>query len=69
MGSGVVVTDGMVVLVVSEARLGLRLLVQLWGRCTPSVFSTLEASKTGEKRASLPLWLGDTDTHSPGAGS
>lgn len=57
-GSGVVATDGIVVLVASVTGLVLSLRVQFWGRCTPSVFSILDASvsrldcgdsETGEK--------------------
>ena len=58
MGSGVVATDGIVVLVASVNGLALSLTVQLPGRCTPSVFSISDASvsrldcgdsETGEK--------------------
>lgn len=57
-GSGVVATDGIVVLVASVTGLALSLREQFWGRCTPSVFSILDASvsrldcgdsETGEK--------------------
>lgn len=58
MGSGVVATDGIVVLVASVAGLALCLKEQVWGKWTPSDFSILDASvsrldcgdsETGEK--------------------
>lgn len=76
-GSGVVATDGIALLGASVIGLALGLREQFWGRSTPSVFSIFDASvsrlecgetETGEKWASLPLWLGDKDRHSKGAG-
>lgn len=58
IGSCVVATDGIVVLVASVAGLALCLKEQVWGKWTPSDFSILDASvsrlncgdsETGEK--------------------
>lgn len=80
MGSGVVDTEGAVVVVVLVATvtgLAINLWMQFWGRCTPSVFSISGASswqfscgdsETGGIRGSLPALAGDKDTHSPDGG-
>lgn len=44
MGSGVVATDGIVVLGASVRGLPLNIREQFWGRCIPSVFSILDTS-------------------------